>query len=134
MSEVDSFFDTNVLLYLLSKDGAKADRAEALLASGGTISVQVLNEFASVALRKLAMSISEIRDILSTIRTVCIVNPLDIETHELALDLAERQNFSIYDGLIVAAAVRAGCAVLYTEDLQHGQMIEKLQIRNPFAG
>jgi predicted nucleic acid-binding protein len=105
-----------------------------LLASGGTISVLVLNEFASVALRKLLMLISEIRVVLSTIRAVCIVQPLDIETHELALDMAERQNLSIYGGLIVAAAVRAGCTTLYTEDLQHGQMIEKLQIRNPFIG
>jgi predicted nucleic acid-binding protein len=80
------------------------------------------------------MSISEIREILSTIRAVCTMKPLDIETHELALDLAERQNFAVYDGLIVAAAVRAGCTILYTEDLQHGQMIEKLQIRNPFGG
>jgi predicted nucleic acid-binding protein len=134
MSGADNFFDINVLLYLLSKDAVKADRAEALLASGGTISVQVLNEFASVASRKLAMPISEIRDVLSTIRAVCTVKPLDVETHELALDLAERQNFSIYDGLIVAAAVRAGCTVLYTEDLHHGQMIEKLQIQNPFFG
>jgi predicted nucleic acid-binding protein len=134
MSEVDSFFDTNVLLYLLSKDAAKADRAEALLASGGVVSVQVLNEFASVASRKLAMTILEIREILSTIRAVCIVNPLDIETHELGLDMAERYGFSIYDGLIVAAAVRAGCAILYTKDLRQGQMIEKLQIRKPFAG
>ena len=134
MSEVDSFFDTNVLLYLLSKDAAKADRAEALLASGGVVSVQVLNEFASVASRKLAMTIPDIREILSTIRAVCIVKPLDIETHELGLDMAERLRFSIYDALIVAAAVRAGCAILYTEDLQQGQMIEKMQIRNPFAG
>jgi predicted nucleic acid-binding protein len=133
MSEADSFFDTNVLLYLLSKDAAKANRAEALLASGGTVSVQVLNEFASAASRKLAMTISEIREFLSTIRAICAVKPLDIETHELALDMAERHRFSIYDGLIVAAAVRAGCTVLYTEDLQHGQMIEKLQIQNPFA-
>ena len=133
MSEADSFFDTNVLFYLLSKEAAKADRAEALLASGGTISVQVLNEFAAVASRKLAMSISEIREVLSTVRAICAVKPLDIETHELALDMAERHRFSIYDGLIVAAAERAGCTVLYTEDLQHGQMIEKLQIRNPFA-
>jgi predicted nucleic acid-binding protein len=72
----------------------------------------VLNEFAAVASRKLAMSISEIREVLSTIRAICTVKPLDIETHELALDMAERQNFSIYDGLIVAAAVRAGCTVL----------------------
>ena len=134
MSETDSFFDTNVLLYLLSKDAAKADRAEALLASGGVVSIQVLNEFASVASRKLAMTILEIREILSTIRAVCIVNPLDIETHELGLDMAERYGFSMYDGLIVAAAVRAGCAILYTEDLRQGQMIEKLQIRKPFAG
>ena len=134
MSEADSFFDTNVLLYLLSKDAAKADRAEALLASSGVVSVQVLNEFASVASRKLAMTIAEIREILSTIRAACAVIPLDIETHDLGLDIAERHRFSIYDALIVAAAVRAGCAILYTEDLQQGQVIEKLQIRNPIVG
>jgi predicted nucleic acid-binding protein len=134
MSEVDSFFDTNVLLYLLSKDTAKADRAEALLASGGVVSIQVLNEFASVASRKLAMTIPEIREILSTIQGVCIVKPLDIETHKLGLELAERYGFSIYDGMIVAAAVRAECTILYTEDLQQGQMIAKMQIRNPFVG
>ena len=133
MKEADSFFDTNVLLYLLSKDAAKADRAEALLASGGVVSVQVLNEFASVALRKLATTIPEIREILSTIRAVCIVKPLDIETHELGLDMAERYGFSIYDGLIVAAAIRDGCSILYTEDLQQGQAIDQLMIRNPFA-
>src|SRR5450759_2241085 len=134
MSEVDSFFDTNVLIYLLSKDAAKADRAEALLASVGVVSVQVLNEFASVASRKLAMTIPEIREILSTIQGVCIVKPLDIETHKLGLELAERYGFSIYDGMIVAAAVRAECTILYTEDLQQGQMIAKLQFRNPFVG
>jgi predicted nucleic acid-binding protein len=134
MSEADSFFDTNVLLYLLSKDAAKADRAEALLVSGGVVSVQVLNEFASVASRKLAMTIAEIREILSTIRAACAVMPLDIETHDLGLDIAEPHRFSVYDALIVAAAVRAGCAILYTEDLQQGQVIEKLQIRNPFVG
>jgi predicted nucleic acid-binding protein len=134
MSEADSFFDTNVLLYLLSKDMAKADRAEVLLASGGVVSVQVLNEFASIASRKLAMTIPEIREILSTIRAMCIVKPLDIETHELGLDMAERYGFSIYDALIVAAAMRGGCSILYTEDLQQGQIIDQLAIQNPFAG
>lgn len=132
MSEADSFFDTNILLYLLSEDAAKADRAELLLASGGVVSVQVINEFASVASHKLAMTIPEIREVLSTIRTVCVVKPLDIETHELSLDMAARFRFTIYDSLIVAAAVRAGCAVLYTEDLQHGQLIDLLTTRNPF--
>jgi predicted nucleic acid-binding protein len=134
MSEADSFFDTNVLLYLLSKDMAKADRAEVLLASGGVVSVQVLNEFASVASRKLAMTIPEIREILSTIRAMCMVKPLDIETHELGLDMAERYGFSIYDALIVAAAMRGGCSILYTEYLQQGQIIDQLAIQNPFAG
>jgi predicted nucleic acid-binding protein len=118
MSAADSFFDTNVLLYLLSKDAAKADLAEALLATGGVVSVQVLNEFASVATRELAMTIPEI---LSTIRAVCVVRSLDIETHDLGLEMAERYGFSIYDGLIVAAAVRTRCAILYTEDLQQGK-------------
>lgn len=133
MSATDAFFDTNVLLYLLSDDSAKADRAEELLASGGRVSVQVLNEFASVATRKLAMSMSEVRDILSTVRSVCAVMPLDVETHDLGLDLAERHRFSIYDALIVAAASRAGCTVVYSEDFQDGQAIEGLTIRNPFA-
>jgi predicted nucleic acid-binding protein len=133
MSAADSFFDTNVLLYLLSKDAAKADLAEALLATGGVVSVQVLNEFASVATRKLTMTIPEIREILSTIRAVCIVRSLDIETHDLGLEMAERYGFSIYDGLIVAAAVSAGCAILYTEDLQQGQVIDQLTIQNPFC-
>jgi predicted nucleic acid-binding protein len=133
MSAVDVFFDTNLLLYLLSEETAKAERAEALLATGGVISVQVLNEFASVARRKLAMAIAEIREVLATIRTVCRVRPVDVETHELALDLVERYRLSIYDGLIIAAASQAGCAVLYSEDLAHGQKIGGLTIQNPFA-
>jgi predicted nucleic acid-binding protein len=106
MSAADSFFDTNVLLHLLSKDAAKADLAETLLATGGVVSVQVLNEFASVATRKLAMTIPEIREILSTIRAICVVRSLDIETHDLGLEMAERYGFSIYDGQIVAAALQ----------------------------
>jgi predicted nucleic acid-binding protein len=133
MSAADAFFDTNVLLYMLSADAVKADRAEALIAGGGVVSVQVLNEFASVASRKLGMAFGDIREILATVRAVCAVRPVDIETHELGLELAERLRFSVYDGLIVAAALRAGCATLYTEDLHHGQTIDQLKIRNPFT-
>lgn len=132
MSAADAFFDTNVLLYLLSKDDARADQAERLLALGGTVSVQVLNEFAAVALRKLGMKIAEVRDVLGTVRAVCAVRPVDVETHDLALQLSERFRFGFYDGLIVAAALQAGCRTLYSEDMQHGQAIERLTIRNPF--
>ncbi len=117
----------------MAEDPRKAERAEELLASRGVISVQVLNEFAAVAARKLAVEFGEIREILSTVRALCTVKPVDIETHELGLDLAERYRFSIFDAFIVAAALRAGCTVLYTEDLHHNQKIERLTIRNPFS-
>jgi predicted nucleic acid-binding protein len=71
MNGGEAFFDTNVLLYLLSGDEARADQAEKVIAGGGIISVQVLNEFASVATRKLGMSWTEIREILSQVRAVC---------------------------------------------------------------
>jgi predicted nucleic acid-binding protein len=133
MPAADVFFDTNVLLYLLSDDVAKANRAEALLANGGVISVQVLNEFAAVAVGKQAVNFSELKEILSVVRVACAVKPLDIATHELGLDIAERYHFSIYDSLIIAAALRAGCSVLYSEDLHHGQTIEQMTICNPFV-
>ena len=115
-------------------DPVRADRAEELLAGCGTISVQVLNEFASVALRKLRMSWPEIREVLTELRAVCAVEPLTIETHERALRLAERYGLSLYDALIAAAALIAGCRTLYSEDMQDGQLIDgALRIRNPFT-
>ena len=134
MLKTKAFFDTNVLLYLLSEDAAMADRAEELIAIGGVISVQVLNEVASVAARKLRMSWSEIRDVLGSIRAVCETEPVTVETHELGLEIAERYRLSFYDATIVASALRAGCETLYSEDLQDGQIINKqVTIRNPFA-
>ncbi len=133
MSAAEVFFDTNVVLYLLSADAAKADRAEDLLAAGGTISVQVLNEFAAVALRKLRMPWPEIREALAAIRSVCSVVPLSVDTHDRAVQIGERYGLSICDSLIVAAALLAGCKTLWSEDMQHGQVIEHvLTIRNPF--
>ena len=133
MSAGEPFFDTNVLLYLLSGDAAKADRAEELISGGGVISVQVLNEFAAVASRKLRMAWPEIREILAQLRAVCRTVPLDLETHESGLHLAERWRLPFYDALIVASALRAGCGVLCSEDFQDGQSFEQqLTVRNPF--
>jgi predicted nucleic acid-binding protein len=63
-----------------------------------------------------------------------VSSSLDIEIHDLGLEMAERYGFSIYDGLIVAAAVRTGCAILSTEDLQQGQVNDQLTIQSPFGG
>jgi len=128
----DPFFDTNVFVYLLSADASKASRAEELISQRGVVSVQVLNEIASAGLRKLGLSMRQVRDILAVARAACEVKPLDVTTHELALDLAERYRLAVYDALIIAAASLAGCSVLYTEDLQHGQTFGGLVVRNPF--
>lgn len=132
MSASDAFFDTNVLLYLLSEEAAKADRVEELLKTGGIISVQVLNEFAAVAVRKLAMRVDEIKEILAIIRGVCTAHALDVETHELGLELAERYRYSIYDSMIIASALRAGCSTVFSEDFQNGQKMDRLMIVDPF--
>jgi predicted nucleic acid-binding protein len=127
------FFDTNILLYLLSGDTAKADRAEAVIAEGGVISVQVLNEFASVTGRKLGLSYNEIREILGTVRAVCQIQSLTPDSHDLGLDIAERLGFSVYDSMIIITALQSGCTVLYSEDMPHGQNIHgRLVISNPF--
>jgi predicted nucleic acid-binding protein len=134
MSGVDSFFDTSVLLYLLSADPAKADRVEQLLENRGTISAQVLNEFAAVALRKLKMSVNEVREVLDGIRSVCSVEPISVLTHERGLAIHERYRFSFYDSVLVATALIAGNKVLFSEDMQHAQLIDdQLRIVNPFG-
>jgi predicted nucleic acid-binding protein len=128
-----SFFDTNVLAYLASGDTAKADRAEAALAAGGSISVQVLNEFANVARRKMQMSWDETHALLDMLRGLLTVHPLTTEIHEAGLRLAERYGFSIYDAMIAASALQAGCDTLWSEDMQHGMALDEgLRIVNPF--
>jgi predicted nucleic acid-binding protein len=127
-----SFFDTNVLVYLASGDAAKADRAEAAVAAGGAISVQVLNELANVARRKMRMSWAETHTLLGTLRGLLTVHPLTIETHETGLELAERYGLSIYDAMIAASALHADCDTLWSEDMQHGMALEGLRIADPF--
>ena len=130
-----SFFDTNVLLYLASGDATKADRAESLVNTGGTISVQVLNEITNVARRKMRLSWAETRTLLATIRGLLSVRPVTVETHEAGLDLAERYGFSTYDAMIAASALEAGCTILWSEDMQNGSVLSRrLRIVNPFLG
>lgn len=133
MSAADVFFDTNVLLYLLSGDQKKADIAEDLLAAGGIISVQVLNEFSAVASRKLRLTWNEIGEILNVVRASCTVENLSVDAHERGLAIAARYDFSFYDSTIIASALLAQCKTLYSEDMQHGQKLDnQLTIRNPF--
>jgi predicted nucleic acid-binding protein len=128
------FVDTNVLLYLLSDDEEKADRAEALLAQRVVISVQVLNEFANVARRKLALEWPVVEQALVDLRRFADVQPLTLATHEAGVALAKRYQLSVYDAMIAAAALEAGCTALMSEDFSAGQRFGgRLTVRNPFA-
>jgi predicted nucleic acid-binding protein len=130
-----SFFDSNVVVYLASGDAAKANRAEATVAAGGAISVQVLNEVANVARRKMQMSWTETHAFLNTLRAMLTVHPLTVEVHETGLTLAERYGFSTYNAMIAAAALHARCDTLWSEDMQHGMALDEgLTIVNPFRG
>ena len=98
------------------------------------MSVQVLNEFVNVARRKLKREWDAIRQALDTIRIVLDPPlPISVDLHLDALTIAERYGFNVYDSLIISAAKQAGCSVLYTEDLQDGQVIEGVRVHNPFA-
>jgi predicted nucleic acid-binding protein len=129
----DWFIDTNVLIYLMSSDELKATRAEQIMEAGGVISIQVLNEFTSVARRKLSMSWEEIREFTGIVRSICSVEKLSDSIYDLGCQLAERYSLSVYDAMIVASALTSGCTTLFSEDMQDGLIIDKkLKISNPF--
>ena len=128
------FVDTNVLVYLLSADAAKAARAEEVLAGRIVVSVQVLSEFANVARRKRGLGWPALVQALADITHFADVRPLTLATHRAGLVLAQRCQFGLYDAMIVATALEAGCDTLLSEDFQTGQLIDgRLRVANPFA-
>jgi predicted nucleic acid-binding protein len=130
---MSAFFDTNILVYA-QQTGKKGERARALFAEGGKLSVQVLNEFVAVARRKQNRTWSEIAEAIAD--ALVLVDPplaLSLDLHIAARTLAENHRMSFYDALIVASAIEAGCDILYSEDMQHGRVLGELTIRNPFV-
>lgn len=127
------FYDTNVLIYLLLNEAKKADALEPFLATGGMISVQVLNEITNVGRKKHSIAVSVIMSFLAELRVILDVVPVTTAIHDLGLRLIESYKFSTYDAMIVAAALECGCDVLLSEDMQHGMVVDgRLTIVNPF--
>ena len=127
------FADTNVVLYLLD-DGPKAERAEEILGQGPRISVQVLNEAMVNCRRKAGLSWEDTGEFLEGIMSLCPVEGLTVQTHQVGRALAEKYQLSVYDAMIVSAALIAGCTTLWTEDMHDGLLVEdRLRIVNPFA-
>ena len=128
------FLDSNVLVYMLVAEASKAQRARILLEARPTISVQILNEVALVARRKLNLAWPLVRDFSSRIQGMATVVTLNTSTHDRGLHLAERHKLAVYDAMVVAAALEAGCTTLWSEDMHDGLMVDdRLTIRNPFA-
>ena len=127
------FVDTNIVVYAFS-NGSKADRAAEVLA-GATISVQVLNEYANVALRKLKYDSAKLTKRIASIRKqVKITVPIDEASHDLARNITFRYQLSFYDSVLIASALLADCDIFYSEDMQHGLNVEdRLTIINPFV-
>jgi predicted nucleic acid-binding protein len=127
------FADTNVVLYLLD-DGPKADRAEDILGQGPRISVQVLNEAMVNCRRKAGLSWEETGAFLSGVQSLCEVEDLSVQTHLVGRALAEKYQLSVYDAMIVSAALIAGCTTLWSEDMHDGLLVEdQLRVVNPFT-
>jgi predicted nucleic acid-binding protein len=132
------FFDTNILVNSFAAkkadvQSARRDTAQKLIIHGGVISVQVLNEYVQVCRKKMQLDWAQIMESLQAIYGLCEkIVPTTIETHEKAVNLSRRYGFHIYDSLMIAAALQSGCTTIYSEDMQHGQMIEGMRIENPF--
>lgn len=127
------FLDSNVVIYAVSGDDARRQIAEELLAAAPVVSTQVLGEVATVLRRKWRLEYGEITRILDAAFANATILPITPETVKDALRIGGRHGFSFYDSQIIAAALAAGCTHLFTEDLQHGQVIDALTVRNPFA-
>jgi predicted nucleic acid-binding protein len=128
------FFDTNTLLYLLSTDNNKANWVSKNLQHSNVISIQVLNEFTSASLRKIKLTSAELDEFLDLFTSTFNVRSMDMGTFETGLTVSRRYGYQHYDAMIIAAALQAGCERLYSEDMQHQQIINKrLEIVNPFV-
>lgn len=128
------FLDTNVLLYLLSNELFKKDTAKKLLKTNHYVSTQVLNEFSNVSLKRFKLSVQDTKEVIEKISKTSNVLPYNEETILKALDLKERYKYQFYDSLILATALENDCTILYSEDMQHNQIIaNQLTIINPFC-
>jgi predicted nucleic acid-binding protein len=130
---VRAFADTNIPLYALDVDAEKRKKALALLRGNPVISVQVVNEFISVATGKIKLARPQINRLARVMMKRCEVVTMDAAMVKEAIALGERYQLSHWDSLIVDAALRANCDTLYSEDMQHGQLIDgRFTVINPF--
>jgi len=127
------FVDSNIVLYALEADQQKHETAWNLLFTKPYISLQVINECSNVLNRKRQWPPEDVAQTMERVLQFVTVEPTDIATVRSAWKVQARYRFSYFDSLIIAAALAADCSTLYSEDMQHGQVIGgRLTISNPF--
>lgn len=135
MPTAKCFADTNVAIYAVDVDVAKREKALAVLAARPVISTQVVNEYLNVLLAKRKLARADANELARALMATSDVAAVTPDITELAMHIGERYQINHWDSLIVAAALATGCDVLYSEDLQDGQVFEgRLTVKNPFAG
>ena len=135
MKDNKIFFDTNILIYIVKDNTGKAEIASSILSINTTayISIQVINEFCNVAIKKLDFLKDDILFSIDKFSKNFIISEISIPVIKSALEIKEKYKYSYYDSVIIASALQNNCRILYTEDMQHNQIIEdKLKIVNPF--
>ena len=131
-----AFIDSNVIVYAYSHtEQNKRDIASnVIIENDCLVSTQVLNEYCNVCIKKKFISIPEIQNDITEILNNCGFYVVDEVTINRALFIKNSYGFSYYDSLIIASALECGCSTLFSEDMQHGQVIENtLKIINPFT-
>lgn len=129
-----TFADTNIVIYAESRHPTKSPAAVAILEAGPVISTQVVNETVSVLTRKHGFSVGDANQIALSLLDLCEVVPVDTATIREAIRLGEHYQLSVWDAVIVAAALLAGCDTLYSEDMHDGLVVDgRLKIVNPFV-
>ena len=130
-----TFIDTNILVYLSSKDEIKRDKAIEFVykLSNAVISTQVLGEFSNVAIRKKILASDKLIEYIKQFSDSFEVTVITEKTIISAIKIKTKYKFSLWDSMIIASALENDCKILYSEDMHHSQIIEnKLTIINPF--
>ena len=128
------FLDTNVCIYAFDNDSKKKEKSlDLIIGSHATVSTQVLMETANVAIKKFKFKQEEIQLSIDYITTFCSLQIIELLTIKQAFQIHKKYQYSLYDALIISSALEANCNILFSEDMQHGQLIDnRLRILNPF--
>jgi predicted nucleic acid-binding protein len=131
------FIDTNILLYSYSKnEPIKQQKSLEVINENidfSIISKQVINEISNIFFRKFALNATQIKQNINDIYQAISVVDFDKETQFLAIEIKQKHQIQFYDALIIATAIQNNCNILYSEDMQHSQTIDRLKIINPFV-